>query len=112
MQTAIVLAVVILPLVPIVGHLVGVSELHSFSDRLGTALHAAAVLLLLSCGVAAATHESAVLLLLRGAGSRDDAAPAAAAAGRAAAAAVRGRQHRGAPPGLLQVHVGLMVYVS
>ena len=66
MQTAIVLAVVILPLVPIVGHLVGVSELHSFSDRLGTALHTAGVLLLLSCGVAVATHESAVLLLLRG----------------------------------------------
>ena len=64
-QAAIVLGVVILPLVPIVGHLFGVSELHSSSDRLGTALHAAAVLLLLSCGVAAATQESAVLLLLR-----------------------------------------------
>ena len=80
----------------------GVPELHSFSDRLGTALHTAVVLLLLSCGVAAATHECRRLLLLRGPRSRDDAAPPAAAAGRAAAPALRGGQHGGAPPRALR----------
>jgi two-component system cell cycle sensor histidine kinase/response regulator CckA len=111
-QAALVLGVIILPLVPIVGHLVGVSELHSFSDRLGTALHAAAVLLLLSCGVAAATQESAVLLLLR---ARDPGTtllrlllplavllPLLFAAGSLVALRL----------GLYEVHVGLVVFVS
>jgi PAS domain S-box-containing protein len=111
-QTAIVLAVVILPIVPIVGHLVGVSELHSFSDRLGTALHAAAVLLLLSAGVAAATQEAAVLALLRG---RDPGItllrlllPLAVLLPLlfAAASLVALRL------GLYEVHVGLVVFVS
>jgi PAS domain S-box-containing protein len=111
-QTAIVLAIVILPIVPIVGHLVGVSELHSFADRLGTALHTAAVLLLLSAGVAAATQEAAVVLLVRG---RDPGTtllrlllPLAVLLPLlfAAASLVALRL------GLYEVHVGLVVFVS
>ena len=112
LQTAVVLAVVILPIVPIVGHLVGVAELHSFADRLGTALHAAAVLLLLSAGVAAATQEAAVVLLVRG---RDPGTtllrlllPLAVLLPLlfAAASLVALRL------GLYEVHVGLVVFVS
>jgi PAS domain S-box-containing protein len=112
LQTAIVLGVVILPIVPIVGHLVGVTELHSFADRLGTALHAAVVLLLLSAGVAVATQEAAVVLLVRG---RDPGTtllrlllPLAVLLPLlfAAASVVALRL------GLYEVHVGLVVFVS
>jgi PAS domain S-box-containing protein len=111
-QTAIVLGVVILPIVPIVGHLVGVTELHSFADRLGTALHAAVVLLFLSAGVAVATQEAAVVLLVRG---RDPGTtllrlllPLAVLLPLlfAAASVVALRL------GLYEVHVGLVVFVS
>src|SRR5207245_4764322 len=62
---AIVIAAIALPIIPIVGHLTGVPELHSFALRLGTALHTAAALLLLALGVAAATHEPAIRALVR-----------------------------------------------
>ncbi len=109
---ALVLGTVILPLVPIVGHLVGVTELHSFADRLGTALSAAAVLLLVSMGVAVVTQEAAVLLLIRG---RDPGTtllrlllPMAVLLPLlfSAASVVALRL------GLYEVHVGLVVFVS
>ncbi|HEX6106032.1 MAG TPA: PAS domain S-box protein, partial [Gemmatimonadales bacterium] len=55
----------VLPLIAIVGHLFGVSELYALSPKVATSLHAAAVLLLLAGGTIVATEESAVVGLLR-----------------------------------------------
>jgi len=60
------LGAIVLPVMPIVGHLLGVSELYAFTPGIGTALHTALILLLLAAGVTAATHESAVVNLLVG----------------------------------------------
>jgi two-component system, cell cycle sensor histidine kinase and response regulator CckA len=65
-QTGVVLGAIVLPVMPIVGHLLGVSELYAFTPGIGTALHTALVLLLLAAGVAAATHGPAVVNLLVG----------------------------------------------
>jgi PAS domain S-box-containing protein len=56
----------ILPLVAIVGHLLGVPELYAFAPGVGTSLVTALVLLLAAAGVAAATHQPAILELLVG----------------------------------------------
>ena len=112
LQTSVVLGLLILPIVPIVGHLLGVTELHSFAERIGTSLHTATALLLLSAGVAAATQEAAVILLLRG---RDPGTtllrlllPLAVLLPLlfAAASLVALRL------GLYEIHVGLVVFVS
>ena len=109
---AIVIAAIVLPIVPIVGHLAGVPELHSFALRLGTALHTAAALLLLALGVAAATHESAIRTLVRG---RDPGTtllrlllPLAVLLPLLFAASSVVALHLG----LYEVHVGLVVFVS
>jgi PAS domain S-box len=111
-QTGIVLAAVVLPIVPIVGHLLRVPELHTFALQIGTALHTALVLLLLGLGVATATHETAVVALVRG---RDPGTtllrlllplavllPLFFAAGSVVALHL----------GLYEIHVGLVVFVS
>jgi PAS domain S-box-containing protein len=56
----------VLPLVAIVGHLFGVSELYAFAPGVGTSFITASLLLLLTLGVAAATHESTIVDLLVG----------------------------------------------
>jgi len=111
-HTAVMLAAVVLPIIPIVGHLLGVAELHTFALRLGTALHTAVVMLVLAAGVAATTHEPAVLHLVRG---RDPGTillrlllplavlgPLVFAAGSIAATHL----------GLYDAHVGLVLFVS
>ena len=112
LRTALTLGAIVLPVVPIVGHLLAVPELHTFSLRLGTALHTALALLLLGLGTGAATHESAALQLARG---RDPGTtllrvllplavllPLLFAAGSVMALHL----------GLYEVHVGLVVFVS
>jgi PAS domain S-box-containing protein len=112
LHTGLVLAAVVLPVIPIVGHLLDVPELHTFALRVGTALHTALVLLLLGIGVGAATHETAVVTLVRG---RDPGTtllrllmplavllPLIFAAGSVVALHL----------GLYEVHVGLVVFVS
>jgi PAS domain S-box-containing protein len=111
-HTAVTLAAVVLPVIPIVGHLLGVPELHTFALRLGTALHTAVVMLVLAAGVAATTDEAAVLHLVRG---RDPGTillrlllplavlvPLVFAAGSIAATHL----------GLYDAHVGLVLFVS
>ena len=111
-HTGIVLAAVVLPIVPIVGHLLNVPELHTFALRIGTAFHTAIVLLLLAVGVGVATHETAVVSLVRG---RDPGTtllrlllplavllPLFFAAGSVVAVHL----------GLYEIHVGLVVFVS
>ena len=111
-HTAIVLAALVLPVVPIVGHLLGVPELHTFAFRIGTALHTAVALLLLAAGVGAATHEADALWLVRG---RDPGTillrlllplavllPLLFAAGSLVALRL----------GLYEIHVGLVLFVS
>ena len=106
------LAAIVLPVVPIVGHLLNVPELHTFAFRIGTALHTALVLLLLAAGVGAATHENAVMSLVRG---RDPGTtllrlllplavllPLFFAAGSVVALHL----------GLYEIHIGLVVFVS
>ena len=111
-HTGIVLAAIVLPIVPIVGHLLNVPELHTFALRIGTAFHTAVVLLLLAVGVGTATHETAVVTLVRG---RDPGTtllrlllplavllPLFFAAGSVVAVHL----------GLYEIHVGLVVFVS
>ena len=64
-HTALVLGAIIVPVIPIVGLLFGVSELYALSPGVGTSLYAALVLLLLAAGVGTATHESALLALVQ-----------------------------------------------
>ena len=111
-HTALVLGAIVLPVIPIVGHLLGVPELHTFAFRVGTSLHTALMLLVLAAGVGATTHESAVLNLLR---ARDPGTillrlllplavllPLLFVAGSIAALHL----------GLYEVHVGLVLFVS
>jgi PAS domain S-box-containing protein len=111
-HTALALGATVLPVLPLVGHLLGVPELHTFAFRLGTSLHTALMLLVLAVGVGATTHESAVLNLVRG---RDPGtillrlllplavlSPLLFVAGSVAALHV----------GLYEVHVGLVLFVS
>jgi len=111
-HTGIVLAAIVLPIVPIVGHLLRVPELHTFALQIGTALHTALVLLFLGLGVATATHETAVATLVSG---RDPGTtllrlllplavllPLFFAAGSVVALHL----------GLYEIHVGLVVFVS
>ena len=111
-HTGIVLAAIVLPMVPIVGHLLHVPELHTFVLRIGTALPTALVLLLLAVGVGTATHEPAVVSLMRG---RDPGTtllrlllPLAVLLPLFFAAASVGALHLG----LYEIHVGLVVFVS
>ncbi len=60
------MAAALLPLVAIVGHLFGVSELYAFAPGVGTSLVTALLLLLAAAGVAAATHPPVILGLLVG----------------------------------------------
>jgi PAS domain S-box-containing protein len=112
LHTGVVLAAMVLPVVPIVGHLLDVPELHTFALQVGTALHTALVLLLLGLGVGAATHETAAVTLVRG---RDPGTtllrlliplavllPLLFAAGSVVALHL----------GLYEIHVGLVVFVS
>ena len=111
-HTILALGAVVLPVVPIVGHLLGVTELHTFAFRLGTSLHTALMLLVLAMGVAAATHESAVFNLIH---ARDPGtillrlllplaifSPLLFVAGSLAALHL----------GLYEVHVGLVLFVT
>jgi PAS domain S-box-containing protein len=111
-HTGLVLAAIVLPVVPVVGHLLNVPELHTFALRIGTALHTALVLFLLALGVGVSTHETAVVTLVRG---RDPGTtllrlllplavllPLLFAAGSVVALHL----------GLYEVHVGLVLFVS
>ena len=111
-HTGLALGAVVLPVIPIIGHLLGVPELHTFAFRLGTSLHTALMLLVLAAGVGATTHESAVLNLVR---ARDPGtillrlllplavlSPLLFAAGSVAALHL----------GLYEAHVGLVLFVS
>ena len=111
-RTILTLGAVVLPVIPIVGHLLAVPELHTFAFRLGTALHTALMLLVLAAGLGATTHASAVLNLVCG---RDPGtillrlllplavlSPLLFVAGSVAALHV----------GLYEVHVGLVLFVS
>jgi PAS domain S-box-containing protein len=62
---AVSLGAVVMPLVLIVGHIVGLAELYATTPRTGTALHTALAIFLLGLGVGAATQRTAVADLLR-----------------------------------------------
>jgi PAS domain S-box-containing protein len=55
-----------LPLIAVVGHVVGVEELYTFAPGVGLSLAAALLLLLLTAGIVAATHRSALFELVAG----------------------------------------------
>ena len=62
---AVSLGAAVMPLVLIVGHIVGFAELYATTPRTGTALHTALAVFLLGLGVGAATQRAAVADLLR-----------------------------------------------
>jgi PAS domain S-box-containing protein len=64
LRTVVALFALVLPVIAIVGHLFGVSELYALSPKVATSLHAALVLLLVAAGTVVATDEAAALDLL------------------------------------------------
>jgi PAS domain S-box-containing protein len=63
-RTVLALFALVLPVVAIVGHLFGVSELYALSPKVGTSLHVALMLLLLAAGTILATDEKGAVYLL------------------------------------------------
>ena len=102
----------VLPVMAIVGHLFGVSELYALSPKVATSLHVAVLLLLLTAGTVLTTHEATTLDLLR---SRD---PGTIVLRRVLPMTVLlpllfavGSVHA-LRSGLYQIHLGLVLFVA
>ena len=111
-RTLAALFALVLPVMAIVGHLFGVSELYALSPKVATSLHVALVLLLLAAGTVLTTHEATTLDLLR---SRD---PGTIVLRRVLPMTVLlpllfavGSVHA-LRSGLYQIHLGLVLFVA